>query len=188
MLPTVQVPVLIPMPTFIGRYAAPAAFASAIRSAFIRSSEAIMPSAAAQADRAWSGWARGAFQKAMTASPMNLSMVPPRSRIAFERLREQPVHQLRQRRRVAPVALGDRREPPHVAEKEREFPRLAAERQPLLRLGQLVHQIAGDVLAEGRADAPPPPLLAQVVGGGHEDHRHQPREHREARSTSSRCV
>ena len=38
--------------------------------------------AAATARRAWSGWGIGAPKNAMTASPMNLSSVPPCSKIA----------------------------------------------------------------------------------------------------------
>ena len=70
MLPTDMTPVLSPMPTSTG--GAP----WAARSAFSSRMACSMASAASTARRAWSGMATGAPQKAMTQSPMYLSMVP----------------------------------------------------------------------------------------------------------------
>ena len=94
MLPTTQGPVLMPMPTFIGRKGWPAASASARRSALRRSSASSMRNAASQAFASWAGSSSGAFQNAMMASPMYLSIVPLRSTMALVSGVKQPVHQV----------------------------------------------------------------------------------------------
>ena len=87
MLPATTGPLCKPIRTRSGARPRPrrAALSAVIAAAMAR--------AARRARPAWSGWSSGAPQKAMTQSPMNLSMVPPsastqrpsRSKWAFSR-------------------------------------------------------------------------------------------------------
>ena len=75
--------------------------------------------------RGCSGTSTGAFQNAMMASPMNLSMVPERSTISPAQRAEQRVeHAERFGRRVL---FGEAGEAAHVGEHHRDLARLAAE-------------------------------------------------------------
>ena len=114
MLPTTHGPVLMPMPTFIGRKCWPCGLGLARRSALSRSSASSMRSAASQAFASWSASSSGAFQNAMMASPMYLSIVPLRSTMAFVSGVRQPVHQGGEALRVVLVVLGDGGEAAHV--------------------------------------------------------------------------
>src|SRR5215218_7347308 len=113
MLPTTQGPVLMPMPTFMGRKGWPAASASARRSALRRSSASSMRKAASQAFASCAASSSGAFQNAMMASPMYLSRALAVDDGVGQR-RQQPGHQVGQALRVVLVLLGDRGEAAHV--------------------------------------------------------------------------
>ncbi|PMQ14670.1 hypothetical protein JaAD80_19595 [Janthinobacterium sp. AD80] len=71
MSPTCMAPVLMPMPM------RSAGQPRALNSSFRRAALRCISSALATARLAWSGKATGAPQKAITASPMYLSRVPP---------------------------------------------------------------------------------------------------------------
>ncbi len=81
MLPTTHSPVLTPMPMPRGLKPTPAASAFLRRRSLKLSIAVNMSSAASIARPAWSGMSSGAFQNAMTASPMYLSIVPVCDRI-----------------------------------------------------------------------------------------------------------
>ncbi len=70
MLPTVAIPVLMPIRACIS--GSPRAFIPRA----ISLSRFWAPTAERQARSAWSAWSIGSFQNAMMASPMYLSMVP----------------------------------------------------------------------------------------------------------------
>ena len=69
-------PVLRPMPMFTGMCWRPSASASAFHSSLSSTRCACMASAVSQARAAWRSTSSGAFQNAMIASPMYLSIVP----------------------------------------------------------------------------------------------------------------
>src|SRR3546814_422442 len=76
MLPTMAAPECTPMRRRTG------ARPLALRARLSATTARMISSAARQARSAWSGWSSGAPQKAITASPMYLSSVPPLASIA----------------------------------------------------------------------------------------------------------
>ena len=94
--------------------------------------------------------------------------------------RQEAVHQLRQALRVVLVGFRDRGEAAHVAEHDGHGPRLAAEHELLRRLRELLDEGGRQILAEGRADAPPVLLLAHIADEFQREVDQEAREQREA--------
>ena len=80
MLPTIQSPVLMPMPISM------ASFPSPTNSLFSSLSAFRILTPAWMASSGWLSCEAGAFQKAIMQSPMYLSMVPSHSKISLERV------------------------------------------------------------------------------------------------------
>ena len=93
-----------------------------------------MPSAASTAWRAWSASSSGAFQKAMIASPIYLSMVPPADEHDADSGLSSRFISAVSRSGSSFSALGNGGEAAHVAEQDRQCLALAAETQ-LRRVG-----------------------------------------------------
>src|SRR5215204_3964444 len=131
MLPTTQGPVLMPMPTFMGRKGWPAASASARRSALRRSSASSMRKAASQAFASCAASSSGAFQNAMMASPMYFVDCPVAVDDGVGKRRKEPIHQSGKSLRIMLVALGNRGEAAHIREQHRHHPLLTTEHELL---------------------------------------------------------
>src|SRR6516162_679811 len=135
------------MPMRSGIYMPPLVSASRLSSPLSVSARVSISSAASQAFASCSSSSTGAFQNAMMASPMYLSMVPLRSMMAL-------VNGVRNRfiRRVKPwvvlVVFGDGRKSAHIAEQYRHAALFAAEHQLFGRAGKLLHHVRRQVVAE----------------------------------------
>ena len=121
---------------------------------------------------AWSGWSSGAPQKAMTASPMYLSSVPPFEDDVGHR-REVLVEEGDQRLGVE--RLGDRGEAADVGEEDGQLPLLAAQLERSGWRSISSTTAPGDVVLEGLADPPRPFLLGGHADAQGEDEGERPR-------------
>ena len=178
MLPTTQVPVLRPTPTLSGMNGRPPSLASCSRAWLSSSTRSSMSSAASQALTWCSLSSSGAFQNAMMASPIYLSMVPLRLRIALvSGVRKRFISAVRPCGSLL-VGLRDRGEAAHVGEHDGHLALLAAEHELFRRLRELLDQRRRQILAEGRADLPALRLLAHEA---REDQREVDRRGRHQR-------
>ena len=164
MLPTTQGPVLMPMPTFIGRKGWPAASASRGARAFSARARSIIRSAASQAFASCAGSSSGAFQNAMMASPMYLSIVPLRSMMTL-------VSGVSSRFISVVRPCGSRLYCSEIVVKPRTSQNISVMSRsspPSTSfsgdLRELLDEHGREVLAEGGADLPALAVGAQVVG------------------------
>ena len=141
-----------------------------------------MPSAAATACRAWSASSSGAFQNAMIASPIYLSIVPPSASTT-------PDSGLSSRFISAVSRSGSSFSVSEMVVKPRTSLNridkrlaLAAEMQLRRVGGEPLHQDRRQILREGAHDAAPQPPLGRVVAGalcgGHRDEGDRRRDRR----------
>ena len=114
-----------------------------------------MASAASTAWTAWSASSSGAFQNAMIASPIYLSIVPPAASTAADSGLSSRLHQRGQPLRLVLQRLRNGGEAAHVAEQDRQRLALAAETQPRRVGGQPLDQDRRQILREGARDVAP---------------------------------
>src|SRR6516164_1833572 len=166
MFPTTQGPVFNPIPTCSGLYVPPFWSASCLNCRLSLSARASISRPASQALTSCCGSSSGAFQNAMIASPMYLSIVPIALDDGVRQRSQKTIHQPRQTLRIVLVGLGNRREPADVAEQDCHPALFAAEHELLGRTCELFHERGGQVEAEGGANLLALLLFLEII---HED-------------------